>query len=244
MIRLPILIFFNHQRGTITVNFGSAVMNTVTVRYDNLPGTTSNPASQSIAIGSVSFLQSTLPVSLTDFSGYRQDPDVLLKWATRQENNSAYFEIERNSGTGWEKTGTVAAAGFSYQPLHYLYQDINPRGRLLLYRLRQVDANDQFKYSNIVRLQAENAGKSLQTYPNPARDYIHAILFSPVQQAVTISLYDIKGRMIKKELKNILTGENNMMLSVPPNVALGIYQLSVTDAAGNLMGTNRLLIKQ
>ena len=40
---------------------------------------------------------------------------------------------------GWEKIGSVAAAGNSNTEKSYSFTDINPQGALLLYRLRQID---------------------------------------------------------------------------------------------------------
>ncbi|MFN8291848.1 MAG: hypothetical protein U0U70_16440 [Chitinophagaceae bacterium] len=118
------------QRGTINVNFGSYSINSVTIVYDNAPGADANPAAQAIAVGDVSFTQSTLPVTLTDFGGYRQQQDVVLNWKTRQEYNADRFDVERSTGSVWQKIGTVSAAGFSNSTIACA-QDAGPQGTLL-----------------------------------------------------------------------------------------------------------------
>jgi hypothetical protein len=71
------------QRGTITVNFGSVNITSVTIRYDNAAGTQTNPDAQAIAIGSFSFTAAaTLPLQLSSFSGHRPAADVILNWRT------------------------------------------------------------------------------------------------------------------------------------------------------------------
>ncbi len=230
------------QRGTITVNFGSAVINSITIRYDNAPGCDNNPAAQSIAIGNISFSQFTLPVSLTKFSGSRRQQDVLLEWTTKQEYNSAYFEIERSTGSSsWEKIGTVAAAGNSNSDLDYRFLDLNPSGSLLLYRLKKVDIDDNFKYSVIVRIVSGEKNTGILAYPNPFKEQISISLRSTVQQQVSITLSDVSGRTVQTERRNMNAGENNFMVNIPVTIPPGIYTIAVQDAGGNRMGQLKLL---
>lgn len=230
------------QRGTINVDFGTAAINTVTIVYDNAPGSDNNPASQSIAVGNVTFTQSLLPVSLTDFSGYRQSQDVMLKWTTRQESNSASFEVERsNDNTNWKQIGTVAAAGNSNSDLHYSFKDINPQGAVLLYRLKQIDADNNFKYSSVVRIAGKTIEGSLQLYPNPVKDQLSINLKSSEQQTVSISMTDLAGKQIKKENRNLYTGENNIMLNNFGNITRGIYLLAIHDDSGNLIASAKFI---
>ena len=228
------------QRGTITVDFGSAVINSVTIVYDNHPSSNNNPADQSIAIGEVSFSQSTLPVSLTDFSGYRKNQDIWLNWTTSQELNSAFFDIERNTGGNWEKIGTVNAAGNSDQPVHYQFRDLSPQGDLLLYRLKQVDLNNQFKYSSIVRISAAETIGSLKAYPNPVHDQLSVGIYSPVQQNVRIEITDAGGRLLQQHSRQLVAGENNIMLSGLSAFPKGLYLVTVRDATGRLTGSRKI----
>lgn len=230
------------QRGTITVNFGSAVINSITIRYDNAPGSDNNPAVQSIAIGNISFSQFTLPVSLANFSGYRRQQDVMLEWTTKQEYNSASFEIERSNGSNsWEKIGTVAAAGTSNSDLDYSFRDLNPQGSLLLYRLRQVDIDDNFKYSGIVRIASGNKVPGIQAYPNPFREQFSISLRSPLQQMVAVTLFDVSGRTVQTERRNVSAGENNFILNIARTIPTGTYTVVVQDADGNQVGQLKML---
>ncbi len=230
------------QRGTINVDFGTAAINTITIIYDNAPGSDNNPAVQSIAIGNVSFTQSILPVNLTDFSGYRQSQDVLLKWTTRQESNSASFDIERSTdNTNWKRIGSVAAAGFSNNDLYYSFRDVNPQGAVLLYRLKQVDTDNNYKYSSVVRIAGKTIEGSLQLYPNPVKDQLGISLRSSQQQTVSLSFTDLSGKLVKQENKNLYAGENNIMVTNFGTITRGIYLLTIRDAGRNVIASAKFV---
>jgi hypothetical protein len=229
------------QRGTVDIDFGSTVLNSVTIVYDNAPGANNNPSNQAIAIGLVSFNQSTLPVQLTDFSGFRKNNDVELNWKTAQEFNSAYFDVERNTGTLWEKIGSVAAAGFSSSEQEYRFTDSNPRGNLLLYRLRQVDQDNHFKYSNVVRISTASAQTDLQVYPNPFRDQLSVGFNSAAPQSLSILITDLSGKTVHSYIRQVVTGNNNIHLTGLAQLPKGIYHLLIRDESGTLTGKSKIL---
>ncbi|MBK6827928.1 MAG: T9SS type A sorting domain-containing protein [Chitinophagaceae bacterium] len=227
------------QRGTINVSFGSNVINSITIRYDNAPGANSNTAAQAIAIGAVSFDQSTLPVSLSNFSGYRNNNDVLLNWTSSREMNSAAFDIERNTGSGWEKIGTVAAAGFSSGDKDYSYRDIRPVGSILLYRLRLTDIDQSFKYSTIVRISSDNKSGGIAIYPNPVRDQAAVSIYSAAQQDLSISIADQSGRIVQTQTRKVFTGNNTISLQFPVTLPKGVYQVIVREENGQITGSTK-----
>lgn len=229
------------QRGTVNVSFGSASINSITIRYDNAPGADANPAAQAIAIGNLSFIQSTLPVTLTDFGGYRQQQDIQLNWKTRQEFNTDHFEVERNDGNNWEKIGTIAAAGFSSSTMNYSYRDISPQGNILLYRLRMVDIDGKYNYSNIVRITSNDAKKELSVYPNPFRSGFSTGIYADARQEVTIFVTDAAGKRIQAERRVLQSGYNNIFIQGVNSSARGTYYLQVYDATGKLSGTATLV---
>lgn len=228
------------QRGTVNVSFGSAVINSITIRYDNAPGSNSNPASQAIGIGSVSFNSTTLPVSLFDFTGHRQSKDVMLNWKTQQEINAASFDIERNSNGNWEIIGNVIAIGNSNSISNYNYTDINPQGSVLLYRLKQIDNDRNFKYSNIIRIRS-NAATDITSYPNPFNSLVNVSVSSSANQQVTVSLYDAAGRRVQSEIKNLYTGNNSFSITGLDQLTTGIYYMEIKDSNAEILARTKLL---
>ncbi|MEI2738224.1 MAG: T9SS type A sorting domain-containing protein [Chitinophagaceae bacterium] len=228
------------QRGTVTVSFGSAALNSITIRYDNAAGADANPASQAIAVGSVSFNSSTLPVSLTDFSGHRQAQNVVLNWKTQQEVNAQSYSIERSTGSSWETIASVAASGNGNGSADYTYTDINPQGSLLLYRLKQIDNSNNYKYSNIIRI-TTGTKTTMLSYPSPFTSQVNVSISSDRNQQVVAIVYDALGKMVRSETKRLYTGENNFTLTGLDNLGHGVYYAVIKDESGNLLGRTQLL---
>lgn len=229
------------QRGTVNVNFGSAIINSITIRYDNTPGANNNTAAQSIAIGDMSFASYTLPVNWGSFTGKRQQKDVLLNWYTLQEINSASFEIERSSGSSWENIGNVIAAGNSYSRQDYQFIDQNAPDGTLFYRLKQLDTDNNFKYSGIIKISSITNKQDITTFPNPFADHLTISIQSTGQTPVSIALSDATGKIILKETKYLYQGVNSIGLQVPVSLPKGIYQVTIMDASGNITGRSKIL---
>lgn len=230
------------QRGTVTVSFGSNILTSIKIHYNNTAGADPDPASQAIAVGAVSFTSTTLPVSFLSFSGLRQGQDVSLNWSTIQEFNSASFEIERSKGdNNWSTIGTVAASGNTNTQKNYNFVDRNPQGTLLLYRLKQIDIDNNFKYSNIVRITARNTATPMLSYPNPFTSQVSLSISSTTDQSVLVRLYDASGKTLRSETNQLLAGNNSISISSLDKLAAGIYYVEVKDDAGTVLGRNMLL---
>jgi len=92
-----------------------------------------------------------LPIELISFTGSNEGNRNLLKWATGSETNNDYFAIERSGNKNQFKTiGTVKGAGNSTQIVSYSFSDNNPFSGINYYRLKQVDYNNEFSYSQVI----------------------------------------------------------------------------------------------
>jgi len=155
--------------------------------------------------------------------------------------NSAAFEIERNTGSGWEKIGTVAAAGFSSGDKNYSYRDIRPAGSILLYRLRLTDMDQSFKYSSVVRISSDNKSGGIAIYPNPVRDQAAVSIYSAAQQNLSISIADQSGRIVQTQSRKVFTGNNTISMHLPITLPRGVYQVIVREENGQIAGSTKIL---
>jgi len=229
------------QRGTINVDFGGNPITTITMRFENATGVIADPDIQIFAVGSFSFIQSALPVTLTKFNASRSGQDIRLEWTTSQEMNSSFFNVERSRDSyNWETIGSVVAAGNSSSEINYSYTDRNPQGAVLFYRLKQVDIDDHYKYSSIAKINSSPLLK-MQIYPNPFTDNINISIYSSSDQAVNISLMDLSGKQVRTMFNKLYGGNNNILLPDLSELAHGIYYLELRNTEGLIMDRSKLI---
>lgn len=112
----------------------------------------------------------SLPVELTSFAASISDLGVTLNWSTGTEKNNYGFEVQKKAASGSYATiGFVKGQGTTTQRSDYSFTDKSPEAGKYSYRLKQVDLDGQFKYSNEVEIEVKPVYSfSLdQNYPNP-----------------------------------------------------------------------------
>ena len=116
-----------------------------------------------------------LPVKLEFFTADKRDEhSSLLKWETASEINNDHFEVERSADAiSWSKIGQVQGAGNSNQTLDYSLVDESPLPGINYYRLKQVDVDGHFEYSEVATVEFGDASEAALTvmtvYPNPVK---------------------------------------------------------------------------
>jgi hypothetical protein len=169
---------------------------------------------------------SPLPVSLLYFDvRSSNDAKVYTQWATIQETQSAWFVLERRSGTGqWLEVGRLAAAFTSSELRRYELIDVNPLPGINYYRLRMVDIDEHESYSP-VRQVLFNNGETILIYPNPVQDKL-TIQSANSMNDMPYQLLDIRGRIL-------LEGRLNNQVNVISleSLSKGMYFLKLGEGA-------------
>ena len=105
-----------------------------------------------------------LPVTLSSFEARLNDKTVELSWTTVLEINNDHFEILRSSdGVNFDPIGRVEGNGNSTRVIDYTFDDSNPKSGLNYYKLKQVDLDNSFEYSFVVKVQ--NHTSRVKIYP-------------------------------------------------------------------------------
>ncbi|MGB5287932.1 MAG: T9SS type A sorting domain-containing protein, partial [Ignavibacteriaceae bacterium] len=111
-----------------------------------------------------------VPVELTSFTAMVNGKEILLSWTTASELNNLGFEIQRSTG-GEEffTIGFVDGHGTTTEQHNYRFADKKLDNGKYYYRLKQVDFNGTYDYSDIVEVEwrAFNSYLLEQNYPNP-----------------------------------------------------------------------------
>jgi hypothetical protein len=229
------------QKGTINVAFGGNSINSITIKYTNAAGADVNPASQAIGVGNISFQQSTLPVSLLNFSASQLNEKTIIKWATSSEINSDHFIIEKSiDNIHWTAIATVNAAGNSNSIINYKAEDPQLYSGMNYYRLKQVDIDGRFQYSAIATVYFKST-TTVSIYPNPIQSNTSVNIFSDKKTNLSMRLLSVSGQLIRKEKWNVDKGQNNKSLPQPDALLNGNYFIELTDEDGKLLYSAKLI---
>lgn len=140
-----------------------------------------------------------LPINLLYFSGRIDNINVLLNWQTNSEINSSHFIIERSTdGLHFQNAGRVTASGNTTQNFRYSFTDKNIPAGKLFYRLKQVDRDDRFAYSNIIALRKKENSFDFNVLPNPASDLIAVQYKGLLGENTDVKLYNVEGKLIQQ----------------------------------------------
>ena len=136
-----------------------------------------------------------LPVTLTQFTATNQGNYNVLNWQTATESNSNGFKIQRSAdGTNFTDIGFVLAAGNSTVTKDYTFKDEKPLTGRNYYRLKQIDNDGKFAYSNIA-IVLSNSKLDISLLQNPAIGTLQILTNSTLKQ---IDLLNPQGQLIKK----------------------------------------------
>jgi len=168
-----------------------------------------------------------LPVKLSTFNINAKNNSALLNWAVEnQDATSSYFAIERSTnGTDFNQIGTVNATSDSQASYSYTDNGINLSGTVY-YRLKMVDKDGQFTYSDIKSVQFKNLSFAVNLYPNPVQNFTKLTVALDEAQVIKVSVNDALGNIVQQLQITGLKGMNEKTLDLS-NVPSGTYMIRI-----------------
>ncbi len=138
-----------------------------------------------------------IPVTWLSFNAKLDNKIVLLDWKTATESNSSHFEVERSSnGYQFEKIGQVTAAGNSNAVTSYVFTDRLPVKGMNYYRLKQVDLDGKFSYSETRKVEIKTDLPLFVLYNNPSNG--SAITVKTANTGSLLGVFDMAGKKLKE----------------------------------------------
>ncbi len=167
---------------------------------------------------------SIVPVELTSFTANVIGGSVQLNWVTATETNNRGFSVERrsvddNTQTNWQSITFVDGNGTTTQQTSYSYMDNSVNIGKYQYRLKQIDFDGTFAYSDIVEAEVgvPQAFALEQNYPNPFNPTTNVKFSLPVESNVTIKIFNLIGQEVAE--------------AVNGNYAAGSHTISIDGSA-------------
>jgi hypothetical protein len=149
------------------------------------------------------------PVELLSYSGRVKSANTAsLMWVTASEKNSSYFSIEKSDdATNFSEIGTVRAQGNSTNIVNYTFDDNHFNGSAY-YRLKIVDLDGTYEYSDIQFLQSRHDyARIVKTESGELQ--VRATVKEDTQW--NISVYTLLGQEYLSETLSVKKGENTLM---------------------------------
>jgi hypothetical protein len=198
------------------------------------PGLTASGAERVTANCSYFCGSTTLPVTGLELEGERlNETTVKLNWKTDSEIDNQGFYIERiiDPASPFISRGFVAGAGNSNATHYYQRNDFNDFDGISYYRIRQVDINGRFAYSNVVAVKGYSIKPGIFVFPNPGTNSNAKFRVSgfKTNEAIEIKITDILGRSVAT--KKMTSPQN--LFSVPLSgigrLSSGFYLITIEN---------------
>jgi photosystem II stability/assembly factor-like uncharacterized protein len=167
-----------------------------------------------------------IPVELVSFNASVNGKDINLVWKTATELNNSGFEVERRyANAGWEKIGFVAGKGTTTEISHYSYTDTPAKTGVIQYRLKQVDYDGTFEYSQIVEVDLTAPVKFAlsQNYPNPFNPATSIKYSLAAKSKVELKVYNILGKEVALLVNETQDAGNYEVQFNAEKLSSGIY---------------------
>ena len=168
----------------------------------------------------------TLPITLTSFTGIESNQSIVLNWITATEKNNKNFEILRSvDGKAFKTIGTVDGAGDSDVELKYSFIDANPFGGINYYQLKQIDFDGKNATSPTIAVDSKIAETQITVYATSSS--VNIGITSPNQSNGKLSLFDISGRKITEQ--NITLNKGYNILELNETLKSGVHFVTLEN---------------
>jgi len=173
----------------------------------------------------------SLPVTLLNFNGIKKYPNADLQWQTATENNSDRFEVERriDQNPQFEKVGTVTAKGQSSQMVTYKFTDkeVLTKGNQFYYRLKMIDQDGKFSYSNTILLSNTQDVFVKGVYNNAGSSLVIITGNKPGIKEINVRILNAVGQV----MLSIRFAYQDARLDIS-RLAAGTYFVEIKDPSG------------
>lgn len=177
-----------------------------------------------------------LPVRFLGFNASSRDNNAILSWQIENENAlTDRYEIERTiNGVDFKKVYTVAAKNNGNSTNSYALTDLNlsaiRSSGIFYYRIKQVDKDGHFVYSEIRNIRLNSKGIAVAIFPNPIREFANMTIDIEQDADAIITVNDASGRQVKNVQMQLFKGLNIKKINMQA-LSGGSYILKVQTSS-------------
>ena len=176
-----------------------------------------------------------VPVELTSFIAVLTGGIITLSWSTATETNNQGFQIERSNGGEFTSVGYVAGHGTTTETQNYIFTDRDVPVGSYSYRLKQVDFDGTFEYSDVVEAEVAAPVEFAldQNYPNPFNPSTKITFRLAADSKVSLKVFDVLGQEVITLINNDLSAGSHQVDFDASNLNSGVYFYKIEATANN-----------
>ena len=205
------------------------------------------------------YIPPVVPVELISFTSSVVDNDITLLWTTATEINNSGFEIQRTSplpspyegegapiirdGRVWDVIAFVPGHGTTSEKQSYSFNDENLSSGKYQYRLKQIDFDGSFEYSNTIEVEitAPLEFSLEQNYPNPFNPSTNIKYVISSRQFVTLKIFNSLGEEIETLVNEFQdAGVHSKLYIINSTLPSGVYFYELK--AGEFVQTRKMIV--
>jgi hypothetical protein len=212
------LCHYYYSDAKVSGEFASTTRNDMTFHFSSIGG------------------QAPAPVDLVYFNGKRDDGFTLLRWETLSEKNNDYFQIERGvTPNSFMPIGYRDGSGNTSVTQFYEYVDNEAFMQTMYYRLKQVDFDGSYEYSDVIAINPDMVMFNVNTYPNPFISDITVDIPTNSTTQMQLQLIDQNGRVLQE--KDVIC--NSIRFTGLTDLSSGNYYIRLVS--GDLTETKQII---
>ena len=170
-----------------------------------------------------------LPVTFLSVSAAQKNGGIEVNWNTANETNMSSYEVEEsNDGINFTKATTVAAKNAASNSYNWLDAAINNGDNF--YRIKSVEQNGTFKYSNLVKVKVGGKHTEFTVYPNPVKGGVVNLQMTNAEKGIyTVKIYNKAGQELASKSINHNGGSASQTIQLNAGIAAGTYSMQVSN---------------
>jgi hypothetical protein len=184
----------------------------------------------------LNFTSVALPVTLINFGGNKEDKNDFLHWDVADEINFKHYELEiSEDGNHFSNLVIVPINSSTTTVKKYSFTNKNILNSINYYRLKMLDNDGRFRYSNIIKLAANDVYKNaMEVKPIPASLDLTITVKSIETYKSTIEIINAIGQTVFKKGIQLYKGFNTTSIDVG-NLPRGTFVLKIGELSKKII---------
>ncbi|MBL0356922.1 MAG: T9SS type A sorting domain-containing protein [Chitinophagaceae bacterium] len=172
---------------------------------------------------------SVLPVTFTSLNAYRKNKTVNVEWKVENEINIGSYEVERSTdGIRFSKQHSLTNVTNNNSSNTYQWTDVQPQVGLNYFRIKSMDNDGRWKYSNVAKVFFGKEASAITVFPNPVSEGKINVFFTEQQPGdYTARLFNNTGQLMKSVKLQQIGSNGNAVINLDNGIIHGNYILEI-----------------